>query len=61
MPSRMAGAPSSRNIHCQPEKPAKSCVLLISQPESGAPITEDSTVAVMKPATARPRSFAGNQ
>jgi len=55
----MAGSPSTTNSHCQPRSP-KAPSRVSNALEIGPPITPAMAVPVMKSATARARSRAGN-
>ncbi|MCY1553980.1 hypothetical protein D9M68_905150 [compost metagenome] len=59
-PRKTAGRPSHRNIHCQPLIGRKSGDAVISQADSGLPITPDMGSAVMNVAMTLPRVRAGN-
>src|SRR5208282_3187674 len=56
-PSRIAGKPSIKNIHCHPDNPFP--LSPSSAPEIGLPIMPATGFAIMNQATARAR--AGNQ
>ncbi|MNH20912.1 hypothetical protein D3C79_807000 [compost metagenome] len=60
-PSRMTGAPSSRNIHCQPRRPAASCMNARIPPDSGPPTTPASGTAMANSAVICARRPAGYQ
>ena len=60
-PMMTDGMPSSRNSHCQPDRPWSPWKVFMIQPEIGPPIRPDMGTAVMKKVVMRPRRSAGYQ